>query len=88
MPYYHCRKCHHEFEYIQYADEEIKCDWCKANNPNVLEEQTPLEKLCENIPELIERLKQDGSICERENSEPGPTKLCGKGRGRKDIPKG
>jgi len=57
MPYYHCSKCHHEFEYIPVADEKITCDWCGAGDPTILEDQTPLEKLGDNWEPLLERLK-------------------------------
>jgi len=57
MPYYHCRKCHHEFEYIPYANEKIFCDWCSADNPVILEEQTPLEKMANNWEAVLEILK-------------------------------
>lgn len=45
MPYYHCRKCMHEFEF--YGDGVPVCDWCHTARPIVLEYKTPLEKLCE-----------------------------------------
>lgn len=45
MPYYHCSKCHHEYE----GYDNQKCDWCGADNPKVLEEKTPLEKMCDVI---------------------------------------
>jgi len=52
MPYYHCRTCHHEFEYLRLKGEPpIKCDWCGADEPTVLEEKTPLEKLCDHLKE-------------------------------------
>ena len=54
MPHYHCRKCMHEFERIPYENEEIKCDWCNADEPTILEEKTPLERLCEG--DTIERI--------------------------------
>jgi len=48
MPYYHCRKCMHEFEYIQMYNEEPICNWCKSDRPIMLEEKTPLERMCED----------------------------------------
>lgn len=49
MPYYGCTKCHHEFEHIPYEGEgPPKCDWCGAK-VRVLEKQTPLEKMCEEL---------------------------------------
>lgn len=39
MSYWHCTKCHHEWEGIK-DDEE--CDWC-GNPGYILEETTPLE---------------------------------------------
>jgi len=61
MPYYHCRKCHHEFEGIPMKGEIVKCDWCGTNKPKILEETTPLEEMCKNWEPLLERLK-NGSI--------------------------
>lgn len=58
MPYYHCRKCQHEFEH--YGVEEPICDWCGANRPRMLEEKTPLEKLAENSDKLLKMLQGDG----------------------------
>ena len=74
MPYYHCRKCQHEFETIPFEGEELKCDWCGADRPRILEEKTPLEKMCDNWETLLERLN-DGSICERKCDKPDSTKL-------------
>jgi hypothetical protein len=46
MPYYHCSKCHHEWEgSIEEILEGAKCDWCGAPAGEILEEQTPLEKM-------------------------------------------
>ena len=84
MPYYHCRKCQHEFEAIPFEGEILKCDWCGADEPRVLEDKTPLEKMCDNWEPLLERLK-DGSICERERDKPDSTELRRKGRRGKDI---
>lgn len=44
MPYFHCNICHHEFEAI--SEKNPKCDWCGADS-YILEEKTPLEKMCE-----------------------------------------
>lgn len=41
MPYYKCSECHHEWEDVI----KRNCDWCGANKPIVLEEETPLAKL-------------------------------------------
>ena len=41
MPYYKCSECHHEWE----DTIERNCDWCGANNPIILEGETPLSKL-------------------------------------------
>jgi len=41
MPYYHCSKCHHEWE----GSQERVCDWCGAVAGRVLEEKTPLERM-------------------------------------------
>ena len=87
MPYYHCRKCQHEFEAIPFEGEILKCDWCGADEPRVLEDKTPLEKMCDNWEPLLERL-QDGSICERERDKPDSTELRRKGRRGKDISEG
>jgi len=70
MPYYHCRKCHHEFEDGPFEGRIVKCDWCGADKPKILEKKTPLEKMCENWEELIEELN-DGSFCKRKNSKSG-----------------
>lgn len=59
MPYYHCRKCQHEFEYP--PDDLVTCDWCGADNPRVLEQETPLERMCKNPEKILENLK-NGSI--------------------------
>ena len=54
VPYYHCRRCQHEFEAIQREGIELKCDWCGADKPRILEEQTPLEKMCDHWEEILE----------------------------------
>jgi hypothetical protein len=64
MPYYHCRKCHHEFEYIPFDNEILTCDWCGADKPEILELVTPLEKMCANPEKILEKLK-NGNICQR-----------------------
>ena len=65
MPYYHCRKCQHEFEYISTdGNEPIICDWCGADTPHILENETPLEKMANNWEPLLERLK-DANIRKR-----------------------
>ncbi len=68
MPYYHCNKCHHEFEgypsdgYKMEEDGSIlidnpKCDWCDGDS-YILEEETPLETMCkpENMDKLLGEL--------------------------------
>lgn len=62
MPYYGCSNCHHEFELGRSPDKSIPivCDWCEAGNPIVLEEKTPLERMCQNpetVKQLLENLK-------------------------------
>lgn len=53
MPYLGCTACHHELE----GDEGEKCDWC-GEETRVLEERTPLEKLCEDPDKIIDILKE------------------------------
>lgn len=55
MPYYKCRKCQHEFE--ESDEPDLTCDWCGADKPIVLEEQTPLEKLCSDPDTIIDILQ-------------------------------
>jgi hypothetical protein len=43
----------HEFEC--YGIEKPICDWCDAENPILLEDKTPLERMCQN-PETIKKL--------------------------------
>lgn len=71
MPYYHCRKCHHEFENIPYEGVEPKCDWCGADKPHILEDQTPLERMCENWQEIMEMLEEttDRILKEKNNGD-------------------
>ena len=80
MPYYHCRKCQHEFEYIHYEGLELKCDWCGADEPIILEDQTPLEKLARNWGTLLEVLTKNGNLRERQSGDAGSTELRRKGR--------
>ena len=54
MPLYHCKKCQHEWE----ASESKSCDWCGCKENYILEEKTPLEKMVENIDELLKKLKE------------------------------
>lgn len=57
MPHYKCTCCHHEFDYIPYPNEDkIRlCDWCGAPS-YILEEKTPLEKMCDDMERIgIER---------------------------------
>ena len=53
MPYLKCTKCHHELE----GKENEKCNWCGADT-RVLEEKTPLEKLCSDPDKIIKMLKE------------------------------
>lgn len=39
IPYYHCSMRHHEFEVIPMNGETLKCDWCGADKPIILEEE-------------------------------------------------
>lgn len=68
MPYYHCRKCHHEFEHIPGKGEKIICDWCGADRPHILEDQTPLEKMCANWQETMEMLEEITDRILKENA--------------------
>lgn len=54
MPHYHCRKCHHEWEDYKARP----CDWCEADRPIVLEEETPLENMLKNKDALLDTLKK------------------------------
>ena len=54
MPYYHCKKCQHEWEDSQ----SRPCSWCGCKENYILEEKTPLEKMVENTDELLEKLKE------------------------------
>ena len=41
MPYYHCAKCHHEWEGTEDA---TICDWCDAPAAIILEDKTAFEE--------------------------------------------
>lgn len=56
MPYYHCKKCHHEFEACK--EDLLKCDWCGAKNPKILEDETPLELMCKDYEIILDVLKK------------------------------
>lgn len=49
MPYWHCHRCHHEWEGCK---ENSQCDWCKSNG-YVLEPVTPLEKLIKVLDKVV-----------------------------------
>lgn len=68
MPYYHCRKCQHEYEGFN----NQSCGWCGADKPIVLEDKTPLEILCEDPSTIIEMLKEmnDGNLHKRKITDP------------------
>ena len=55
MPYYHCNKCHHEFEsFPEKRGAECvnpSCDWCGGDS-YILEDETPLEKMMNHIDEI------------------------------------
>lgn len=53
MPYLKCTKCHHELE----GNKDQKCDWCGADT-NILEKETPLEKLCKDPDKIIDILQE------------------------------
>jgi len=48
MPYLHCNECHHEYEA---SEKEDLCDWCGSTG-HILEEKTPLEKMCKDIEKV------------------------------------
>jgi DNA-directed RNA polymerase subunit RPC12/RpoP len=58
MPHYKCTGCHHEFDEISDPLDEsyILCDWCGAPS-YILEEKTPLEKICDNFEEFVKKFK-------------------------------
>ena len=53
MPYLGCKECHHELE----GAKGEKCDWC-GGDTKVIEEETPLEKLCKDTDKVIDILKR------------------------------
>lgn len=55
MPHYLCAICAHEFDSTKRFG--VRCDWCNSTEIIKLEDKTPLEKMCENIPELLDKLK-------------------------------
>lgn len=55
MPYVKCSKCMHEWETTNLKE---KCRWCKAPIGNVLEEETPLEKMMMNYEEILEKARR------------------------------
>jgi signal recognition particle subunit SEC65 len=61
MSYFHCNKCHHEFEaYPEKKGTECvnpRCDWCGGDS-YILEENTPLENTMKNIDELEKLIKE------------------------------
>lgn len=60
MPYYGCNSCHHEWEGSSLEDQ--KCSWCGNENIKVLEDKTPVEKLCSDSDSMIRLLnKMNGS---------------------------
>lgn len=71
MPYFHCNECHHEFEaYPEKKGAECvapKCDWCGADS-YMLENETPLEKMGENIDELLDKLVKECVVYEKSNN--------------------
>ena len=54
MPLMHCMECHHEWES---TDEKSLCGWCGAAG-YVLKDKTGLERLCENLPEVMKKVKK------------------------------
>lgn len=65
MPYVHCSKCHHEWETSRrdFKLEEEVCDWCGQKGAILLEDETPLEKLCSTLtlhPEILDELLSKG----------------------------
>ena len=56
MPHYKCTQCHHEFDKILDPLDEnlVLCDWCSAP-AYILEEKTPLEKMC--FDEFVKKYK-------------------------------
>jgi len=54
MPLRHCNECHHEWE----VDRE-ECDWCGGDS-YILDEETPLSKMCKDPNKLIDIMKKIG----------------------------
>lgn len=52
--YVHCKKCHHEWECTGVDDRN--CNWCGGGS-NILEGETPLERVFPIIEDIISRLK-------------------------------
>ncbi|MCK5609343.1 hypothetical protein KAR91_46145 [Candidatus Pacearchaeota archaeon] len=44
MPYRKCDECHHEWE-----GDRKSCDWCPCKTSTLLEQTTPLERLCKRL---------------------------------------
>jgi uncharacterized CHY-type Zn-finger protein len=70
MPYYHCTKCHHEFEsYPEKTGVEVtdpKCDWC-GEPSYLLEEKTPLEQMSDEIENMgMEKFLERLGMIEKE----------------------
>lgn len=61
MPYYGCKSCHHEWEGSKGPQ---KCGWCGCENAKVLEDKTPVEKLCsgDTLIKLLEKINKKGKI--------------------------
>jgi len=53
--YVHCNNCHHEWECT--SEDERECDWCGGES-YILEDKTPLEKMTENVDNIMVRLKK------------------------------
>ena len=73
MPYYHCEKCHHEFEgFPEKKGAEVtnpKCDWCGADS-YIIEEKTPLEQMGEEIERMgMEKFLKTLDFLEQEIKE-------------------
>lgn len=49
MPYWKCKSCHHEFE--KAVEEVPSCDWCGSTS-YILENETPLEKMMNEIEKV------------------------------------
>jgi hypothetical protein len=73
MPYFHCDKCHHEFEgYPEKRGTECtapKCDWCHAGS-HMIEEKTPLEQMGDEIEAMgAEKFFEKLDLLEKEIGE-------------------